>query len=80
MSHRIALLSFLILLSKLGNRKFYPTGICDEGDALVAVNNVIFYIIPRNLTDIVMTIFVYRICVMPLAHNGIRSSFVGLMN
>ena len=28
---------FLILLSKLQNRKFNPTGICDEGAGLVAV-------------------------------------------
>ena len=34
MSHRIALSDFKILLSKLQNRKFNPTGICDEGDGL----------------------------------------------
>ena len=38
MSHRIALPDFKILFSKLGNRKFNPTGtcICDEGAGLVA--------------------------------------------
>ena len=31
------LIDFYILLSKLRNRKFYPTGICNEGAGLVAV-------------------------------------------
>ena len=35
-SHRIALPDFLILLSKLGKRKFNPAGICNKGDGLVA--------------------------------------------
>ena len=40
MPHRIALPDFCILLSKLGNRKFNPTGICNEGAGLVAILSV----------------------------------------
>ena len=36
-NYEIALPDFLILISKLRNRKFNPTGICDEGAGLVAV-------------------------------------------
>ena len=35
---------FLNLLSKLGNRKFNPTGICDAGDGLVAVVGILHQI------------------------------------
>ena len=45
MSRRIALPDFLILLSKLGKRKFNPTGICDEGDGLVAVFMLIMHVV-----------------------------------
>ena len=44
MSRQIALPDFLILLSKLRNRKFNPTGIGDEGDGLVAVL-ICYYIV-----------------------------------
>ena len=37
MSHRTALSDFKILFSKTRNRKFYHTGICYEGERLVAV-------------------------------------------
>ena len=47
----MALSDFLILLSKLGNRKFIPTGICDKGDGLVAVHGKDYGLIEYDHDD-----------------------------